>query len=645
MDMLTYASSKKYTDEASKLNQEYTQTQCSSMKTIVEELIATGYSNASYVTAPDYAQLVVDGDWAPAFNACIRNHAEIYVPVGTYPIKSSIQIPSDKNLYFEKGAQIVVETNVDAIIFTGSRIKLENLNITLALDPKRHQPNRTGKIYIPYTSNMLLFPATTNGKDPIYNEFITIVDPTITGQECMGKEEYDSKGQNKYNTYTHQCHTNPYVTYNNQKETYSHGIAINFNKEAYDSKDTGIASTGMAIKIVRPRINGFSCGICMSGDKNRKGWCTEVEVKDAIIRNMGHAFDILPGWIERCKFSGYVQCHKWRGTQEYWSVVGGDFCTWDVGFWDNNFNWMYIPNNKYTRPIINGTIGDRLIYDDFGETKWINHPRHNFVPNSICYCQGLTGVTLKNTAITKVKDANAYNIHFSYPAGQKVNEIIYLKDNYSNCMMDCPTGDFTIECQINYPPRNFDVYPSFTVKNTNYIAYEGSWPTIPFGKITDVINLNLEAAVPTATFVLDNVDNLKVGDKLIIWDVVGTDNYKYITSISDCWITRTYEITAIEDNQVVVQHKDYFPQCTLESLKEEFVGHQVSKRYYPTCSKTLRVKSGQENLLKFNVHIDDFKTILKPDNLCIGLQIISASANAETPLECDIQISDIKIIT
>jgi hypothetical protein len=43
--------------------------------------------------------------------------------------------------------------------------------------------------------------------------------------------------------------------------------------------------------------------------------------------------------------------------------------------------------------------------------------------------------------------------------------------------------------------------------------------------------------------------------------------------------------------------------------------------------------------------MEDFNKILRPDNLCIGFNFISVSANTETPLECDINISDIKIIT
>jgi hypothetical protein len=159
--------------------------------------MASGYSAANYVTAPEYAALVVDNDWAPAFNQCIKDHSEIYVPkrlaedgktVLDYTISSSIFIPSDKYIYFEKGAKIIITADVNAIVFTGSRIKLENLNIQLKLDEEKTDPNKYGKIYIPYTSNVLLFPATIDGKNPVYNEFITIIDPTITGQEVFAKE-------------------------------------------------------------------------------------------------------------------------------------------------------------------------------------------------------------------------------------------------------------------------------------------------------------------------------------------------------------------------------------------------------------------------------------------------------------------------
>jgi hypothetical protein len=332
-------------------------------------------------------------------------------------------------------------------------------------------------------------------------------------------------------------------------------VAINFLKEGYHTT-TGkaLATTGMAIKIVRPRINGFSCGVVMSGDRTRKGWCTEVEIIDAIYRNMGHAIDVLLGWIERCKFSGYVQCHVYSGTQTHWSIFGGDFCTYNVGFWDSNKTWICVPNYKRCRPVINGAVSDRILCDDFGETRWLNQPRTNFTPNTVTYCAGLNGDTLTDSRITKLSD-NSFNVHFSYPVNQKVNEVLFLKDGYNNYMMNCPMGDFTVEFKVNNPPRKFDIKPTFTIRTNNYLAYESFWPYIPEAKITEVISLNLTPKVPELTLSLDKTDHLNIGDEIVIWDVIGFSEYKYRTSISECWISSSSTITAIDGNTITIAQK------------------------------------------------------------------------------------------
>lgn len=509
-------------------------------------------------------------DDTAAIQSSIDGSNYIFIPAGTYKITNTITVGSKKHIIFDKCAKLSMCENLDAVSMTGNDTTIENLNIDTT-------PATA------YTSSALAFNAH-------YNENILITDAIIKGVQNTS------------------INTDPYVSFAQQE--YPHGFGIRFYKPQRYACN---------VRIIRPTVIGFSCALQVyvgpSTDSSTP-WVTELYVTDFIFKNMAHAIEVSSGWIEACTFTGYVQCHlEAAAGQQYWSIYGGDYCFYDVRYWDSNKKSFFVPSTA--RPIIRRMSSNRLLCDDFGRTIWLDNRAST---KGYLFSKGICSNDMRCN-ITKL-EFNKYNVHTD-------GDGIYLlfKDDFGNYLLQAESGgekkiEFTIKADYDCK-----VVPYLSQKMDGYNTYDAAWPYVPAYKVVGATE---------NTITLDNVVGLSPGDSLLIWGYPD-ETYKYPVSPNESWIFtgghNAFVITRVNTDTDTVTVQQTIANTDL------LVGQSVSKKYKNTYTiHEGTTVTSTEKRLSYTIELEDFTSVLKPNYILLGVMVTNPNG-----VSGNVEISDVRI--
>ena len=513
----------------------------------------------TYATPKMYGA-VADGaaDDTQAIRDCIKDHGVVRIPKGSYKITQTIEVGTDKQIVFDKGAKIFVHANVDAFSITGNRVKIENLHIDTTTTPD-------------YSSCALLF-----GES--YNEDIVITDAYIRGVQNVT------------------CNTDPYVPFAEQE--YPNGIGIRVYKPT---------KYACNVRIVRPTVIGFSCALQVyvgaKTSSDSAPWVTELSVTDFVFKNMGHAIEVSNKLVEECTFTGYVQCHLQQGDQQYISIYGGKRCYYQVSYWDRNGKWFITP--AYSANIIDRQANDRMRCDDFGKTIWLNG---RTCRKGSIYSKGICSHD-NNHQITENDYSGEYMIRML--ENGKSGYFLF-KDGFGNYLLPVEEGgekkvEFTISAI-----SNCKVFGHITAVQDAYYNHNTGLYYKPAYEI-------FNAAGNTIT--LDNVENLAAGDELCIWGLKDPE-YGYLALPNDSHLFKKgeskFKIVSVdtENNTVTVDSEiTNSGYLTGKSVSKMFFGSY--KLFGSGQTVTMAPKD-----VSLSFVLPDFSELVNVDYITLGISIV-----------------------
>lgn len=541
---------------------------------------------------PQMFGAVGDGavDDTEAIRSCIANSNTVFIPAGNYKISDTLHISTNKHIIFDKNAYFTITSNSDGISIEGNNIKIENLHIVLTNE------FRTGALH--FSQSAVIFPEGVQ-------ENVTIIDPVVEGKMDVF------------------CNTDPYSNFTTNN--YEDGIGIRFYKLGGTTTNP-ISSYSCNIRIIRPRIKGFSCGLQLAvapdPDANTTEiypWVNEVYVNDAVFVRSGHALEVSSNHCSSNYFSGYVQCYDYdnnKKAQNCWSIYGGERCVYDIEYWDTSIPFFFVPSTA--NPIINRQVTDRARWDDFGKSVITNTKAAN---KGLIFSKGPCLNDYKGK-ITKV-NYDTYNI---YTPGN--NLYIPFKDDLGNYLLDIKEGgQKKIEFEVS-ADFNCVVYGYIAPKTADYYLYDNIWFYKPNYKVVSASESTIE---------LDNVEGLEVGDVIGVWGYPSLI-YNYITSPTGftgfAGGNNLYTIQSIDENFVTVNK-------AVENI-DTLVGKGVSKKYKNTYELIYPGKTITANAepikADFSIILEDFSELIKPGYLLLGIYVLNLNG-----VEGNIQISDIRL--